>query len=85
MKLYLSSDSEKALAVGVHKNEFNLVTGVGAVRVNTEDQLTSAVINSEAVVLEKQRGFKNGEMGFLFVYILVGHQHRSLISFHYYL
>jgi hypothetical protein len=53
---YLSADSEEALSVSVHENDFTLVTGIGTVRVDSEDQLAFAVINSVAIIGKEKRG-----------------------------
>jgi hypothetical protein len=53
--------------MGVHENEFTLVTRVRPIRVNTEHQLTFAIIDSEAIISEEQTCFKNCEMLFFFI------------------
>lgn len=63
---YLSSHGEEAAAVGVHEDELGPVVGVGAVRVDSEDDLSVVVVHGEAVAGEEKRGFGNGEEGFFF-------------------
>lgn len=64
--MYLPTNSEEAASVRIHENEFVSVASVGSVRVNSEDELTLAVVDGEAVAGEEERGFEDGEMDLFF-------------------
>lgn len=66
--LYLAAYGEEAAAVGVHEDDFASVARVGAVRVDSEDELALAVVDSEAIAGEEEAGFANGEEGLLIKY-----------------
>lgn len=67
-KKYLSPDGEKTAAGGVHENEFALITGVGLVRVDSEDERALGVVDGEAVTGEEEGGLENSELGLFLVH-----------------
>ena len=78
MNTYLAADGEDASAGGVHENDFASIAGVGAVRVDSEDESAFAIVSSEAVAGEKERGFQHREMRLFFVHVAFLHDRAAL-------
>lgn len=86
---HLPADGEDASTGRIHENDFAGITGVGAVRVDSEDELAFAVVSSEAVAGEEKRGFPHGEMSLLLEQVaflhnraVLRHCFRNRLHFH---
>ena len=58
-----------------------LEAGLGAVGVNTEDELAEGVVDGEAVTGEEEGGLEDGEVGFLFEDIAILRE-REVLGIH---
>lgn len=56
---YLAADGEEATARRVHEDEFRAVTSVGGVSVDSENELTGAIVGGEAIAGEEKTSFTN--------------------------
>jgi hypothetical protein len=47
---------EEAPSVSVHENNFTLVTGIGPIRVDSEDKLALAIVHGEPIIGKEKIG-----------------------------
>ena len=52
--------------MGIHENELVLVTRAGTVGVEAENELAFAIVDSEAITVEEERGFEHCEVSLFF-------------------
>lgn len=54
--------------MGIHENEFGLVTDIGSIGVDPEDKRAFRIESSKAIAGEEERGLRNSQMGVFLAY-----------------